>query len=69
MLVAPVMYEDVYQREVYLPAGVSWTELSTKRVYEGGQCIIADAPIDTIPVFLKAGKRLGIFEENGEECE
>ncbi|MRN53731.1 glycoside hydrolase family 31 protein [Paenibacillus sp. LC-T2] len=53
ILVAPVMEEDVCEREVYLPAGAKWTELHSGIVYEGGQRITAAAPLDVIPVFLK----------------
>ncbi|ULO09019.1 glycoside hydrolase family 31 protein [Paenibacillus sp. 19GGS1-52] len=53
ILVAPVMEEDVCEREVYLPAEAKWTELHSGLVYEGGQRITAAAPLDVIPVFLK----------------
>lgn len=42
-------------REVYLPAGCSWYELETKKMYEGGQTIRTNAPISTIPVFVREG--------------
>ena len=49
-LVAPILYADTYEREVYLPAG-KWQDIRDHRQYEGGQTIKAAAPIDSIPVF------------------
>ena len=37
MLVAPVLYEDATEREVYLPEGHTWTLLHDGKAYEGGQ--------------------------------
>ena len=50
LLVAPVLYEDMWEREVYLPAG-TWKDVRDGRVYEGGQAITAAAPLESIPVF------------------
>lgn len=56
ILVAPILYEDTLSREVYLPKGSAWTDLHTGNVFEGGQTITANAPIDKIPVYLRDGK-------------
>ena len=53
MLVAPVVYEDSYERDIYLPNGAKWTSIHDGQIYEGGQRIKVAAPIDIIPVFLK----------------
>ena len=53
ILVAPVMEAGVDTREVYLPAGAEWTEISTGQKWTGGQVITANAPIDVIPVFVR----------------
>jgi alpha-D-xyloside xylohydrolase len=42
-------------RQVYLPAETGWYDFWTEQYYEGGQVITADAPIDIIPVYVKAG--------------
>lgn len=55
LLVAPICYKHATTRNVYLPAGHRWTNAHTGEVYEGGQSITCEAPIDTIPVFLKDG--------------
>ena len=53
VLVAPIVYEDTYEREVYLPQGASWTLISDGRKYEGGTTITVSADISQIPVFLR----------------
>lgn len=52
-LVAPVMEPGVTKREVYLPAG-TWKNLYTGAAVKGGQTITADAPLDVIPVYVRA---------------
>ena len=42
-------------REVYLPAHGKWTDFWTGRTYTGGKTITADAPIDKIPLLVRAG--------------
>jgi alpha-D-xyloside xylohydrolase len=42
-------------RPVYLPAGADWFDLWTGRSLRGGQVIEADAPLERIPVFVRAG--------------
>ena len=54
VLVAPVLYEGIREREVYLPEG-NWRNINDGREYAGGQTITAAAPYDAIPVFVKAG--------------
>ena len=61
LLVAPVMEAGVNQRQVYLPAGMKWTDAYTRQVYEGGQLVSVPAPIDVIPVFIRDGKNYDIY--------
>jgi len=42
-------------RNVYLPKSVKWYDFWTGKTLEGGQTIAADAPIETIPLYIKAG--------------
>ena len=49
-LVAPVLYQGMRERKVYLPRG-SWKSIHDGQVYEGGQTIDAAAPLEIIPVF------------------
>jgi alpha-glucosidase/alpha-D-xyloside xylohydrolase len=54
-LVAPVTEQGATSRKVYLPAGSDWYNYWTNARFTGGQTITADAPIDTIPLFVRAG--------------
>jgi alpha-D-xyloside xylohydrolase len=42
-------------RMVYLPAGADWYNYWTRQRHPGGQAIRAAAPIDTLPLFVRAG--------------
>ncbi|RAK51099.1 TIM-barrel domain-containing protein [Phenylobacterium deserti] len=59
-LVAPVTEQGVTSRKVYLPAGTDWYDFWTGTKAAGGQWIDAAAPIDRIPVFVRAGSILPI---------
>lgn len=54
-LVAPVTDQGATARQVYLPAGCDWYNYWTNERIKGGQTITAAAPIDTIPLFVRAG--------------
>jgi alpha-glucosidase len=54
ILVAPVVIETSNTKKLYLPEG-SWIELFNFNIYQGKNWITVDAPINKIPVFLKAG--------------
>lgn len=55
ILVAPVSEQGATSRSVYLPAGTDWYNYWTNERIKGGQTITAAAPIDTIPLFVRAG--------------
>lgn len=55
LLVAPVIKPGARQRAVYLPAGNEWCDYWTKQKHTGGQYVTAHAPLDTLPVFVRAG--------------
>jgi alpha-D-xyloside xylohydrolase len=64
VLVAPVVTEGARERRVYLPAGpgsTTWRDAWTGAEHQGGGWITAPAPLDTIPVYLRAGGRLQPF--------
>jgi alpha-D-xyloside xylohydrolase len=54
-LVSPVTEAGISEAQVYLPATTSWYDFWTGRKWEGGQTIKTAAPLDKIPVFVKAG--------------
>ena len=58
LLVAPVTEQGVQSREVYLPAGSDWYNYWTNERVTGGRTIRVAAPIDTIPLFVRAGSIL-----------
>ncbi|MBI5464891.1 MAG: hypothetical protein HY966_08075, partial [Ignavibacteriales bacterium] len=53
-LVAPVLWPDAKKRRLRLPAG-DWFDYWTGKQYTGPNDIEVDAPIDRIPLFVKAG--------------
>jgi alpha-D-xyloside xylohydrolase len=62
LLVAPVTEQGVTNRDVYLPAGTDWYNYWTNERLHGGQTVTVNAPIDTIPLFVKAGSILPLGE-------
>jgi len=54
-LVAPVTEQGATHRTVYLPAGCDWYNYWTNERLHGGQTIAAAAPIETLPLFVRAG--------------
>ena len=63
LLVSPVMEAGVTERQVYLPAGATWKDAYTGKVYDGGQRVVVPAPIDIIPVLIRDGKDYPIYNE------
>ncbi|AEF81222.1 glycoside hydrolase family 31 protein [Leadbettera azotonutricia] len=57
-LVAPILYEGLRDRKLYLPFGTKWTNAWTGEIFEGGKEISVTAPLDQIPIFTKDGSRL-----------
>jgi len=55
LLVCPVIQPRVRSRSVYLPVGTAWTDFWTGKTYPGGSTVKADAPINKIPLFVRAG--------------
>jgi len=55
LMVSPVVKAGATNRNVYLPSGVNWIDFWTGKNYSGGQTIEAAAPIETIPLFVRAG--------------
>jgi alpha-D-xyloside xylohydrolase len=54
ILVAPILYEGVKSRKIYLPKGAKWRDVNYGELYDGG-IWIEDYPADLkiIPIFLK----------------
>ncbi len=54
-LVSPVTTPKAKSRTVYLPGDGQWINFWTGKNEKGGQEIEADAPLDTIPLFVRSG--------------
>jgi len=54
-LVSPVTTPRATTREVYLPAGSSWVNFWTGEKANGDQTLSVDAPLKTLPLFVRAG--------------
>jgi len=54
LLAAPIYRPATEHRVVYLPRGV-WYDYWTGQKWEGGRHILAHAPLDTLPLFVKEG--------------
>ena len=59
LLAAPILHEGQRERSVYLPTGDDWIDLRNGARYTGGQTITSPAPIESIPVFARAGAEIG----------
>ncbi|HEY0947601.1 MAG TPA: TIM-barrel domain-containing protein [Opitutaceae bacterium] len=57
LLVAPILAPRQTERRVYLPAG-RWFDYWTGAVHEGGRLIRAEAPLETVPLFVRGGSIL-----------
>jgi alpha-D-xyloside xylohydrolase len=61
-LVAPITEQGATSRTVYLPAGSDWYNYWTNERVHGGEAIQVDAPIDTLPLFVRAGSVVPLGE-------
>ncbi len=55
LLIAPVLEYQVNTRKVYFPAGASWKDALTGKVYKGGHTINYAVSLENIPVFCRDG--------------
>jgi alpha-D-xyloside xylohydrolase len=55
LLVSPVLKANATHRSVYLPASPKWYDFWTGDATTGGQEIEADAPLDRMPLYVRAG--------------
>jgi alpha-D-xyloside xylohydrolase len=54
-LVAPITAQGQTEKDVYLPAGSDWYNFWSNEKLPGGQWVKVAAPIERIPVFVRAG--------------
>ena len=58
LLVSPVTQKGAMARNVVLPAEDDWVDFWTGQRYKGGQSISSDAPLDRLPMLVRAGSIL-----------
>ncbi len=64
MLVAPItapMTDGVSEKQVWLPAGNDWYEVSTGTLLKGGQSVKRNFHIDEYPLYVKAGSIIPLY--------
>lgn len=54
LLIAPVLWENTTEREVYLPKG-GWYDYWTGHYYKGGGRVRVPVTLETIPMFVRSG--------------
>ncbi len=62
LLVAPILEEGVRARTVFLPAG-EWYDFWSDRRFTGPGRVEVEAPLERIPVFVRAGSVLPMAED------
>ena len=63
ILVSPVLEKDADHRRLYLPASPLWYNFWTGASTLGGRDIEVDAPLDNLPLFVRAGSILPLGPE------
>jgi len=61
-LVAPITEQGATSRTVYLPKGSDWYNYWTNERLHGGRTIKVDAPIEILPLFIRAGSIIALGE-------
>lgn len=56
LLVAPITAPGVTEQSVYLPRGERWVDVWSGIEHEGGIEVTVDAPLEGIPLFVRAGR-------------
>lgn len=62
LLVAPVLEQGATKKMVYLPQG-DWYDYWTGEKISGDVWFIREAPIDTCPMYIRAGSMIPMYEE------
>jgi alpha-glucosidase len=60
LLVCPILQSDVEGRWTYLPEG-NWYSFWTDELFEGGSEVWSEAPLDCIPVYVRAGSVIPMY--------
>jgi alpha-glucosidase len=60
LLVAPILEKGQTEREIYLPRG-PWFDFHTNQQVQGGQTVRVQAPLDTMPLFVRGGHVIPVW--------
>jgi alpha-D-xyloside xylohydrolase len=63
LLVSPVLKANATRRSVYLPPSPAWYDFWTGQQVKGSQEIDAEAPLDRLPLYVRAGSILPMGPE------
>ncbi|MBV9613555.1 MAG: DUF5110 domain-containing protein [Acidobacteriaceae bacterium] len=63
ILVSPITEEGATTRSLYLPAAQAWYDFWSGEKLDGARRITADAPLDRIPLYVRAGSILPLGPE------
>lgn len=63
ILMAPLWSDTTFYRRIYLPEG-EWLDYFNDTIYKGTQNINFHAPIDKVPIFIKAGAIIPMAPDN-----
>ena len=63
VLVAPVMQQGATSRNVLLPPGIWYDFYVPRHKYQGGREVTVDAPLEKLPLFIKAGSFIPLYLE------
>ncbi len=55
LLVSPVLEQDATKRRLYLPESPAWYDFWTAEKTQGGRYLDVEAPLETIPLYVRAG--------------
>jgi len=71
ILTAPITAPNVTEWNVYLPKSAGWYNFWTGKYFKGGQTVKTDAPLDKLPLYVKAGSIIPmgkIIQSTGEKA-
>ena len=63
ILVSPVLQPNATRRTLYLPEAPAWYDFWTGASQQGGREIDADAPLERIPLYIRAGSIIPLGPE------
>lgn len=67
LLIAPILYENSYARDVYLPRG-DWYNFTTSQKLSGGKVIHVAADLTVLPIFVRANTVIPICKKVGRNA-